>query len=106
MEVMILIEKTGKHFTRFMKMLQERREIRATEIIRAMPRSSYYATLLSRVLKINAALREIDSRLFLAEPYFSVANRKQVFTSIRKCELIEIDTIGEFFVVRCKHEKE
>lgn len=76
------------------------------EINQRLARSSYYVIILKRIFAINKVLREIHPLLYLAEPSFSVTNSAHVYSSIKRCPLIEIELKKEVFLVRYKHGQE
>lgn len=87
-----------------MQLLKDQREVKIKDVKKVIARSTYYSLVIKRVYRINKVLREIDPKLYLAEPTFSIAS-KEVFASIKRCELIELDMKHDFFILRCKGEK-
>lgn len=106
MEIIVIIEKTSQNFSMFIDLLKNQAEIRQNEITKRLSRASYFGVIMKRVFNINKALREFDSALYLAEPSFSISPTNSVFTSIKRCPLIEIESKKEVYVVRCKHGRE
>jgi len=102
----VIIEKTNQNFSTFIELLKSQAEIRQVEIVKRLSRSSYYGVIMKRVFNINKVLRELDPALYLAEPSLSISQTNCVFTSIKRCPLIEIEARKEVYIVRCKHGKE
>jgi len=88
-----------------MELLKANTEIRIKDVKKVVSHSSYYAIVIKKLYSINKILREIDPEFYLAEPSFSITQSKSVFTSLKRCEKIEIDTKSDFFILRCKNGK-
>jgi len=106
MSDLIVLDKSNKHFSRFVELLRNQSEVRLVDIKRVVSRSSYYGVVIKKLVNMNQIMREINPKLFLAEPTFSVTKSRDVFTCVRRCELIQIESKPNFFTIRCKNEAE
>jgi len=102
METVIIVEKSSKHFATFMSLLQENPIIRIKELKKKIPRSSYYCVLIQRIFSLNKILRELNPDIYLAEPYFDIAHNKEVFTVLKKCDAIQIESKKHHYIIRMK----
>ena len=105
MKIVVILERSNKNFSRFIELIKNQQEIRQLDITQRLPRSSYYGLIMKRVFAINKALKKLDPYLYLAEPSFQVSQTNHVYTSIRRCPSIEIESKKETFIVRCNHGK-
>jgi len=104
MQSIVIFERSSKHFSRFIDLLRSHSEVTIKDIKKIVSHSSYYAIIIKKVYSINKILREINPNLYLAEPSFSITLSKgNVYTSLKRCELIDIETRKDFFIVRCKN---
>jgi hypothetical protein len=106
MQHVILLDKANKHFTRFIELLRTSPEVRIVDIKKVIPRSMYYGVVVRKLLDLNKALRGIRQDFYLAEPAFSVTGGNSVFTCVRRCAFIEIESKPGFFLIRCKDAPE
>ena len=102
---LVIIDKSGKPFARFVALLREQAEIRLPEIKKQIPRSRYYAAVVKKLAELNKLLRNIHPQLFLAEPSFSVTKSHDVYACVRRCDLIEIESKQYFFIIRWNNGK-
>lgn len=105
MDAIIVLDRSSKHFSKFMKLLKDQPELRIKDVKKAISHSSYYAIIIKKLYSINKILRDINPECYLAEPSFSITQSKKVFSSLKRCERIEIEIKSDFFVVRCKNGK-
>lgn len=104
MQQVVIFERSSKHFSRFIDLLKTQAEISIKDVKKLCSHSSYYAIIIRKLYSINNILREINPNVYLAEPHFTLTPSKdQVLTSLKRCELIDIDARKEFFIVRLKH---
>ncbi len=87
-----------------MELLKAKPDVRIKDVRKIVAHSSYYAFIITKIYNLNEVLREINPTLYLAEPCFSVTSTKDVFTSLKRCKLIEIEAKEHFFILRCKNE--
>ena len=102
-EVIILIERKGKQFTRFIELFKNRAEIPIKEVRAKISKSSYYDFVLNRIYALNETIRHIDPKLepFIA-PTFNNTNGKIVQTFKRSCEIEITDEDPNFFYIKLK----
>ena len=105
MQPVFLLEKTSKHFSRMIELIRNQSEIKIKDVKKICSRSSYYAIIITRLYSINKILREINPKLYLAEPGFSITNTKNVFTTLKRCDLIEIESKQDYYLLRYKDGK-
>jgi len=105
MEFAIFLERSNKYFSKLIELLKKEPEVRLRDVKKTVSHSSYYALILNKIYFINKFMRDINPNLFLAEPHFEVTQNKTVFTALRRCELIEIETREQYFILRVKNEK-
>lgn len=101
----VAIDKSNRHFSRVITLLMERPEVKLLEFKRVVPRSRWYAVVIKKLLQVNNLLREIDSKLYLAEPTFSITKTREVYTCIKRCDFIEIHSKPGYFIIRWNNEK-
>jgi len=101
---LIILDKANRHFTKFMNLLKNQSEVRLVDLKKTVPRKSYYAIIVKKLHHLNEILREVNPKLYLAEPSLSVVGEETVFTCVKKCELIEIESKAGFFIIRCNNE--
>ena len=102
-KVIILIERKGKQFTRFIELFKNRAEIPIKEVRAKISKSSYYDFVLNRIYALNETIRHIDPKLepFIA-PTFNNTNGKIVQTFKRSCEIEITDEDPNFFYIKLK----
>ena len=100
METTIILERSSKHFMRFMKLLSENNELRIKDVKKVISQSSYYAIVLRKIYKLNNLLRKINPNFYLAEPHFIFQGDRKVYTALKRCKLVEIDIKKEFFILK------
>lgn len=100
--MIVLLEKTNRHFSKFLELMKTRADIRTNDLRAMFARSSYYCIILKKVYTLNAWLKTIHPQFYVAEPSFHTTKSKEVFTSLKKCELLEIESLPDFFVLRFK----
>ena len=103
MQQVIILDKATKHFTRFVDLLSKQPELKLIDIKNVIPRASYYSIVVRKLLQLNKILKEIHPDLYLAEPTFSVTRSNDVFTCVKRCELLEIESRQGYFLIRCKN---
>jgi len=104
MPIIVILEKTNRHFSKFLELLRTQPEIRANDLRAIVARSSYYCIILKKLCTLNKWLKEIQPQLYVAEPSFVMTKSKDVFNALRKCELLEIESKPDIFVLRFKDE--
>ncbi len=87
-----------------MNFLQSQSEIKIKDIKKVVSHSSYYTIIIQKLYNINTLLREINPKFYLAEPTFSITKTKKVFTSLKRCRFLEIDSNKNFFILKFKNE--
>jgi len=100
MPTLIVLEKSSKHFSRFMELLKANSEVRIKDVQRLVHRSSYYAIIIKKLYDFNRFLRELNPAFYLAEPCFIIYSNRKVYNSIKRCSLVEIESKDNFFVLR------
>ncbi len=98
--MMLILEKSNKHFSKFIELLKNQSELKINDVKKIVSHSSYYAIIIQKIYNINKILREFNPNIYLAEPTFSMTQSKQVFSSIKRCDLIEIETKQDFFIIK------
>ena len=104
MNKIIILERSNKHFSRFIELLKDKPDVKIKDVRKIVAHSSYYAFIIKKIYNLNEVLREINPKLYLAEPCFTVTPTKDVFTCLQRCKLIEIETKEHFFIIKCKNE--
>lgn len=100
METLIILEKSSKHFSRFLELLKSKPEVKIKDILRIVHRSSYYAIIIKKLYNFNQFLRELNPSFYLAEPCFIMSSERKVYTSLKRCDYVEISSNENFFVLR------
>ncbi len=98
---MIILDKANKHFTLLIELLRKDPEVNIIDIKKVIPRSTYYASVVRKLFYLNKIFRELDPELYLAEPSFSVTHSQSVFTCVKRCPLIQIESKEGYFLIRC-----
>ncbi|MBI4017012.1 MAG: hypothetical protein HY363_04960 [Candidatus Aenigmarchaeota archaeon] len=106
MNVVFLLEKSSKHFNRFIELLRSQSKVKIKDVKKVCSRSSYYFVIINRLYSINKALREVHPDLYLAEAALSTTEAKEVFTALKKCDLIQIESKEGFFILRYADAKD
>ncbi|VVB81990.1 Uncharacterised protein [uncultured archaeon] len=104
MQTLIVLEKSSKHFSRFLELLKSNSEVRVKDVQRLVHRSSYYAIIIKKLYDFNRFLRELNPSFYLAEPYFIIYSNRKVYSSLKRCSLVEIESKEDFFVLRFNDE--
>lgn len=100
---MVLVEKTNRHFSKFMDALKNQPVIKINDLKTLVARSSFQAVIIKKIYWMNKSLRQVNPNWYLAEPTFSITASKDVFASLKRCDLLEIETKHDFFLLRFKH---
>lgn len=99
---MVIVERRASfHFSKFLDLLKTEPEIKIKDVKKLVSHSSYYAIVIRKLYNFNTLLRELNSEFYLAKPSFSMAD-KTVFSAVKRCPLIEIESRKDFFILRFK----
>src|SRR3990167_8074985 len=60
MQTLIVLEKSSKHFCRFMELLKSKPEIKVKDVQKIVHRASYYAIIIQKLYDFNKFLRELN----------------------------------------------
>jgi hypothetical protein len=105
-QIIVILDRPSKHFSKFMDLLAEKHEIRIKDLKRVVTHSSYYDVVIDRLCDLNKVLRNIRPDFYLAEPDFNRESNK-VFTALKRC--VNIDTIepeGKCFIIKFYHDED
>ncbi len=105
MQTVVILDRSSKHFSRFLGLLKNQQEIRIKDVKKLVAHSSYYAMILKKMFGINKLLKEINPAFYLAEPTFDVTPGKDVFTVLKRCPSLVIEEKHGFFLLRCTNEQ-
>ena len=96
----IILERSSKHFSRLMELLSKEPIVKIKDVKKLLSHSSYYAIIMKKLYSLNKLLEEINPKLYLAKPDFEITQNKEVYNSLKRCELVEIENRKEFFILR------
>ncbi len=100
MEPFVVLDRSNKHFSRFMDLLKEQEHVRIKDVKKIVTHSSYYGVILKKVCGLNEVMRELSPKFYIAEPAFDVTESKEVFTALKRCPNLVIEARKEFFLLR------
>jgi hypothetical protein len=96
----VVLDRSNKHFSRFIDLLREREHVRVKDMKKLVSHSSYYGMILKKVCSLNELMRELCPKFYIAEPAFDVTESKEVFTALKRCPNLVIEARKEFFLLR------
>ena len=100
METVIILERSSKHFSRFIDVLRTQDVINIKDVKKLVSHSTYYGLIIKRVFALNKILRDLHPDFYLVEPTFTVNHSKEVFTGLKRCKHIVIEAKQDFFILR------
>ena len=104
MGAIIILERSSKHFARFMELLSKEPTVRIKDVRKIISHSSYYAIIMKKLYALNKLLEEINPEFYLAKPDFDMTKTKEIYTALKKCELVKIELRKDFFILRYPNE--
>ena len=105
-EIILLIERAGrKQFSNFLELFIKRSEIPMKEIRLKIPKSTFYDFILTKIYKINLAIKTInpDMESFII-PVLSNRNGKIIQCFRRNCNIEISNEDPNFFYLKLKKE--
>ena len=102
-QLIILIERKSKQFTRFIELFKNRAEIPIKEVRSKIAKSSYYDLILNKIYVLNETIKNIDPKLeCFITPCLNNKNGKIIQTFKRSCDIEIVDEDPNFFYLKVK----